>query len=379
MATGTRVGATVWLMMALLAAGMAGACDNSEGATPADGGRDGADAPPAADAAGDGATPDTGNDQGAPADTGGPDAAGDAPAGAGYALIVTETPPGPIIEMSKWAGVRRYTVAAPGAPLVLAGGIDKSLVRDPEAVAYREDTSEVFVANRHGDNAADGVPGSVSRFRYDLTTGAFTPGPTITGNGLNIPGQMAFHPDTGELFVSNFYLSGGGAAVSRFTFDGADIARSNGVLGEGATQGLVLSPDGKRLYLTSGGRRSNVIRQYEVATGNKSPDFVIPEAKSLFFMHLLGDEIYVADLDGNKIFRLAIAAGNDLTVTGSFAADGPVSIAFSPDETEMFTAGHLTSDLIDRFVYDEQNDTWTPMGKLDTTQSLGGLIILPLE
>jgi hypothetical protein len=308
------------------------------------------------------------------------DGAGDSPeitGGIAYTLLVTETPPGPIIEMSKWGGVRRYTVAAAGAPLVLATGIDKTAVHDPENIIYRPDSSEVLVANRHGDNAADGMAGSISRFIYDRSAGTFTPNGAITGNGLSIVGQMAFHPTTGELFAANLYLSGGGPAASRFTIDGAGVATANGTIGDGGTQGLLISPDGKRLYLTSGGLRSNAIRQYDIATGAKLPDFTVTGAASLFFMALSAGEIYVGDIDGNKVFRLTVDASNDLTVHDSFGADGPVSIAFSPDGTELFSSGHLTSSLIDRFVHDATGTTWMHADRTDTTQSLGGLIVVP--
>lgn len=302
----------------------------------------------------------------------------DVAAMAGYSLLVTETPPGPIIDMSKWAGVRRYTVASPGAPLMAASGIDKSAVHDPESVIYRAASSEVFIGNRHGDNAADGMTGSVSRFLYDRAAGTFTPNGALTGNALSIVGQMAFHPASGELFAADFYISGGGPAVSRFTFDAAGAATANGTIGDGATQGLLISPDGKRLYLTSGGARSNVIRQYDLATGNKLPDFTVTGASSLFWMAWLGGEIYVGDVDGNKVFRLTVdATTDDLTVHDSFAADGPVCIAFSPDGMEMFTSGHLTSSLIDRFSYDATGKTWTKTAMTDTTESLGGLITVP--
>ena len=312
---------------------------------------------------------------GGDADSGG---ATDAAAPFTYSLLVTETPPGPFIDMSNWAGVRRYTVAGPGAPLTAATGIDKTAVHDPVSVLFRAASSEVLVGNRHGDNAGDGTAGSVSRFVYDRAAGTFTPNGAITGNAVHIVGQMALHPTSGELFTSNFYLSGSGPAVSRFTFDAAGAATPNGTLGDGTTQGLLLSPDGKRAYLTSGGIRSNVIRQYDLATGNKLADFTVGDARSLFWMAWWDGEIYVGDLDGNKVFRLSVdAASDELTVHDSFAADGPVSIAFSPDGMEMFTSGHLTSSLIDRFVYDATGKTWTKIGMIDTTESLGGMITVP--
>lgn len=68
---------------------------------------------------------------------------------------------------------------------------------------------------------------------------------------------------------------------------------------------------------------------------------------------------------------------NTLPRVHSFAADGPFTLAFSPDRLEVHVAGHQTSDLIDRFRYSEQTDTWTATTPVTTPSSLGGIVVVP--
>jgi hypothetical protein len=43
----------------------------------------------------------------------------------------------------------------------------------------------------------------------------------------------------------------------------------------------------------------------------------------------------------------------------------------------MFVSGHKVSDLIYRFGYNPQNDSWTDLGTVDTGSSLGGILAVP--
>jgi hypothetical protein len=359
------------LLSALLATG---ACSGGSKAAPdAGNGGDARDAGGGSDTA-------TGGSGGA---GGGSDAAADGSGGAGggsagFMVLVSAAPPGPFIAQNLWEGVLAFKVAGPGAPLVPATGIDKSLVADPVALAFRASSSELFVGNRHGVNAADGVPGSISRFVYDRAAGTFTAHGTITGNSLRAVDQILFVPGTGEMLAANFTYPDSGPAISRFTFDADGNAVPNGTLAAGPAGGVAIAPDGKRLYLTTGGLASSAIRLFDLSNGGAPlPDVTIAGAPRLFNMAVRSGLLYVAAVDVSKVYRLTIGPSDDLTLKDSVVADGAASMAFSPDGSEMFTAAHLTSEFIDRFSYDAAGDTWTSTTKVMTSSSLGGIVVLP--
>ena len=319
---------------------------------------------------------DTAGSDGGDATDGGADTV-DAAAG-GFMVLVAEAPPGPFIAQSLWQGVLAYTIAAPGAPMVAATGIDKSLVADPAALAFRAKSNELLVGNRHGVNAPDGVPGDIARFVYDRAAGTFTPHGTITGNGLRAVDSILYVPETDEIFVANFPYPDSAPSISRFSFDAAGNAVPKGTIGAGTAGGVAISPDGKRLYVTTGGVASNAIRQFDLSNNAAAlPDFMVTGPPRLFNMAVHNGLLYVAAVDASKIYRLTIGATDDLTLKDSIAADGAVSLAFSPDGTEMFTAAHLTSEFIDRFSHNAADDTWTSAAKVMTPSSLGSILVLP--
>src|SRR5262249_38281491 len=98
---------------------------------------------------------------------------------------------------------------------------------------------------------------------------------------------------------------------------------------------------------------------------------------NLHYFAIRDGELYVAALGDAKVHRFTIQTGDDLLFRDSFDAASPASIAFSPAGDEMFTAGHLTDDVIDRFRFDAQNDTWIEVGTTTTATGLGGLLVLP--
>lgn len=376
----TVAGAVLWATTALSACGFG---SSNDAGTPSPDGGDSADstAPDgeAPDSAGDSAS--RGGSDGDASDAGAPLGAGDAGV-TGYSLLVTESPPGPTIAQDLWEGVLRFTIAASGAPPLAVAGIDKSLVSDPIGLAFRASSSEIFVGNRYGNIAPGGVSGSISRFKYDPATGAVTPNGAITGNGLNEVSQIVFHPTTGEMFAANLAETSGvtptgGPAISRFTFDSADNAVAHGTLGDTATQGISLAPDGNSIYATSGGVTDSTIRQYDLASGTVSVAATVSGAPRLFYMAVRSGELYVAALDVNEVVRFTIGAGGALTAKDSFGATGPLALTFSPDGTELFTAGHLTTNVIDRFAFAPATDTWTPVETITTPSSLGGVVTIP--
>ena len=285
-------------------------------------------------------------------------------------VLIAQSPPGPTNgDPTTWGGILQFQVAGDGSALTAGAGIAKTSVEDPVGLAYKAATSEVFVGNRHGNNAADGTAGSISRFAYVQATHALTALPEITGNGLDGVHQVAFSPTTGELFAAN--VNNG---VSRFTFDGGGTAVANGMISSGPSRGVFVAPDGKRLYVSTA---TNVIRQFDLATGNELTAVTLQTTGNLHFFSVRARELYVAALDDNKVYRFTLDANDEPTMKQSIDASAPVGIAFSADGGEMYVTGHRTSDLVQRYLYDASSDTWMPNGTMDLGTSLGGVVIAP--
>jgi WD40 repeat protein len=286
---------------------------------------------------------------------------------------VTARQAGPTIAQNLWGGVLRYTFTTDDAGPGDAGGIDASEVADPVGLAFRPTSSEVFVGNRHGNNAGDGVAGSVSRFVWNGAAQTLTPNGTITGNGLNSVTQVAFNPVSGELFAADF---GGAGGVSRFTFDSQGNAMPNGTIGSGAALGVNVSPDGKRLYLTV--NSSSNISQFDLSSGTQLTPVTVSGTTNLQQIALRGSsELYIASGISNTVFRFTLDALDNPTLVESITgADAPVGVAFSPDGLQMFTGGHLNTDIIDRYQYNAQSDSWMPTSKFNAPASLGYFLIL---
>jgi hypothetical protein len=370
-----------WFLVSALVA--AGACQGSASGQHPDGGNGAADgaAPDGSagtpDAATDAimatdasaGTADTANDATTASDATAPDAAADASASAPFALFVTQSPPGPQNgDRATWSGVLQFLVSGDGAPFVPGPGIDKAMLADPVGLAYRAQSHELFVANRHGNDAADGIAGSISRFLYDASTSALTANGTITGNGLSGVHQLAFDPATGELFAAN--VVGG---VSRFTFDAAGAAQPNGIIANGTTRGVAVSPDGKNLYVTTA---SNFIRHFKLPGAVETDPFNVPSPGGMHFMRFgqKGD-LYAAALENQLIYEFTLSASGELAPRLSVMAASPASVAFSADGREMLTSGHRNSALIERFQL--IGSTWTPAGSVDAQASLGDLLVIP--
>jgi len=284
-----------------------------------------------------------------------------------FFLMVTQTPPGDA-PINTWGGVARYDIADDGMNAVQGQGIDASKVRDPAGLAFRSRSAELFVGNRHGNNAADGTLGSISRFTYDKNTEKFTPNGQITGNGLARVHQLAFNPKETELFAAN--RDGG---ISRFTFDKNGNPVANGVLSaSGWIRGVAVSPSGKRLYATTAG---SIIRQFDLANnGVELATVSVPDVgANLHFMSVVGDDLYAPGTSNNYVYRFKIQNDDSLALAGTVTADNPISIALSPSHKELFAAGHIQSDLIDRFK--ASNSAWSATTKITTGWSLGMILV----
>lgn len=281
-------------------------------------------------------------------------------------ILVAQSPGGPQNgDPATWQGVLQFQVTGDGAPLVPGTGLAKTQLHDPVALAFRG--SELFVSERHGNNSADGVAGSIARFTYDQATHALTAHGSITGNGLAGVHQIAFSPTTGEIFAANV-----NGPISRFNADGT----GNGTIPSGPVRGVWVSPDGARLFATS---PDTQIHQYEIATGTELAAVTVGGTGTQlhFFAQRGAHELYVCGLSDNAIHRFAMADDGTLTFVEDIAADSPIGVAFSADGLEMFAPGHRDSDLLDRFRYDPATDKWTKTDAIDEVSSLGGIGILP--
>lgn len=289
-----------------------------------------------------------------------------------FFILVTETPAGSP-PLSDWGGILKFDVADDFAPAVQGVAIPKGQVHDPLGLAFRNTSAEVFVGNRHGNNAADGTAGSISRFSYSAKTETFTFNGEITGAGMGAISQIAFNPKEDELFAAN--CCNGGVGISRFSFDAQGNATANGSIDTGAEPrilGVMVAPSGKRLYATS--VFSGVVRQFELPSGNELAGFTIPGATRLHLMSLFDADLYIGDINGN-VYHLSInKATDDLTLVDTIPADAPISVALSPSGLEMFATAHQfgSASIIDRF---KAGSSWSPTTKVPTPMSLGGTLV----
>jgi DNA-binding beta-propeller fold protein YncE len=283
-----------------------------------------------------------------------------------YAIVVTQSPAGPGNgSQSTWGGVLQFELPRDGGAFQQIAGIDAGLVHDPVALLYRAATRELFVANRHGNNSADGVAGSISVFVYSPATRDFRPSAEIVGNGLSGVHQLALSPMTGELFAANV-----NSGISRFLFvDGGAVP--NGTISSGPVRGVLISADGTRLFHTSA---SNVIRQFPVDGGAELTPLVLPGSPNLHFFDLHGDTVYVCGLDSQLIYRLADVDGG-LALVDSFPANSPISVRVDLTGQELWASGHRSSDVFERFELDAGQ--WSLQVEYPTTTSLGGIELLP--
>jgi len=285
-------------------------------------------------------------------------------------ILIAQSPGGPAnADPTTWGGLLQYQVTGDGSPLVTGTGIPRAQLEDPVSVLFRPATHEVLVGDRHGNNAADGVAGSISRFVYDQVGHGFTANGEITGNSLSGVHQVALSPTTGELFAANV-----NGPISRFTFDTSGAPVANGTLPLAAVRGVLVSPEGTRLYATSA---DDLIHQFDLATGVELAPVLAPRGGQLHFFGLRERDLYVGGLTDNAVHRYRIGTDGTLTFVQDIAADSPVGVAFSADGLEMFVTGHKTSDLLDRYRYDAATDTWIKTDAIGQGASLGGIAILP--
>ncbi len=291
----------------------------------------------------------------------------------GGVLVVTVSPPGPTNNNpATWGGLVAFTIGSDNGAAMPITGIDRTLVADPVAVIYRASSQEIFIGERHGNNSADGVAGSIARFAYSPTSRAFTPSGRITGANITSGvHDMVIHPATGELFACNV-----STGISRFSFAG-NTATPNGMLGDGPCRGVSISPNGSTLFMSTAG---NVIRRFELATGTELPATTASGAPGLHFMAQRQGQLYVAAIDAAKVYRFQINANNTLSELAPIdTIANPSALTFSESSQEMFVGGHRSTPVVGRYRFDLANDTWIPTTELPIAASTGGVVMLPIR
>lgn len=183
---------------------------------------------------------------------------------------------------------------------------------------------------------------------------------------------MALNPDTGELFATNY-----GGGLSRFLFDESGNAIANGTLGGSEwTRGVAVSPDGERLYATSA---TTVIRQFDLTTDTELASVTVNGAVKLHNIRLRNNnELYVADPFTSMVYQFAMDGNNDLSNQVDIYAPSAVSLAFSPDEQEMYATGHLTSHQVTRQRLDPNTQVWQDNGAIYPNVAMGDIWVMPL-
>jgi 6-phosphogluconolactonase (cycloisomerase 2 family) len=281
-----------------------------------------------------------------------------------FELVVTNTPPGSNTNPASWQPVDRFGFATSGAAPTALAQIPVTQVFDPASAVFRTAT-DLFIGNRHGNNAG---LGSISRFTLSSN------GLTATANGnFTTPGMIGVHelaisPTTGELFAATV-----NDGVFRFAFDVGGQPVFNGHFANGyQTRGILVHPNGRYIYCST---HSNIISVFHIEDNNSITTLApvtVPGASNMHFFCLgpTGDELYVSDIDANKVFRFSMLPGGGLVAKPPVTSTGAIDCAFSADGHEMFVGNHYVGG-ITRYTHNDAIDTWEQSGFI-STPSMGG-------
>lgn len=282
-----------------------------------------------------------------------------------FQVVVAETPQG----SGGGQPVERFAVSSQTNEFIRLSDIPGSLLDDPVSVVFRS-ADLLLVSNR--DAHAGG--GSISTFSFgeDFTT--YTQGPTITGNGVTDPVQMAFNPADGELFVTNWNTG----VLSRFRFDASGAAVPNGTLQMPDSQqqlGVAVRMADQQLFVSS----YSLIRRFTRQAGGAyvhDSNFTIPGGTQIHFMKFRGDELYVCEFGTGTVHRFTFDGAGNPVHNGSIASNGALDVAFSPAGDQMYVASHSAGG-INRFEHNATLDTWNYVETVPTPR-LGGIAVTAL-
>jgi hypothetical protein len=289
----------------------------------------------------------------------------DPPELGGRILLVTESPYGTNPDPETWGGVLRYDLGEDGAVLEPVTGIDAQHVHDPWGLAWRDESQELLVGNRQGNFQGNDDGAAIQRFLYDPEANAFVPNGTIADDELSEVHQIEIDPESGELFAAS-----GALGIARFTFDDQAAAASNGTLDTGNARGVIMSPGGRKLWVTSG---TDAVRQFDVGTWNELAPVATEDGAMLQNLTVHDGFLYAPGYTSNAIYRFRIGADDDLVLLDAIEATRPVSVAFSADGERMYASG---DGVIERFAYDGENESWSLIQAAPSPHALGSMIVL---
>jgi hypothetical protein len=214
--------------------------------------------------------------------------------------------------------VYRYRVQPGGAPildLTLTGNMDR-----PSYLALNPSGSELFVVNRA--NSAGGA-GFITRFLdpngSPTANGVIADLNGVPGFDFSLPHGIAFRP--AEMFVVNSNAEN----VLRFSFNGAGVASSSGIISPGTTghnlRGIVVAPSGV-MFLTLANKTSQQVLEFSTPGSNDhgmafSPwgELFITEANTRSIARVLFDVDGVPHSNG-QITGNGLLSPTDLTFSG---------------------------------------------------------------
>ena len=278
-----------------------------------------------------------------------------------FELLVTESPSGTNSNTANWLGIERFSFTNTGSAATALAGIPASAVSDPVGLCFSN--GELFVGNRHGNSN----PSSVSRFLYNASTDSFTANGTITGNGLFGAHGTNMRPTTNDLYVANV-----NTGISIFTVSPSS-ASANGTIFGGAIRDVLFSANGSNLYATQG--VSGTIMRHDFST-NSDTNYSISGASGLHFGAWRGSHLFVSDISAGEVFDIGFDANGAITSSlGIAAVTAAGSVAFSPDNQEMFVSSH-TGNFIKRFLFNSTTQNWDFQSQLNTATNIGDLQIV---
>jgi YVTN family beta-propeller protein len=208
---------------------------------------------------------------------------------------------------------------------------------DPENLAVTPDGSQVWVADTGPQTGQPSLSGiSV------ISTASDPANDTVTST-LNLPAEpreIAFSPSGSTAYVTT--------PDGLYVIDTATLSVTDVIHGLGDPEGVAVSPDGTTVYVTN--TIQNLVDVISTATNQVTQTIPVGQLPWQLVVSSDGSTVYVADPDSDQISVITTATGS---VSNISQAGGPVSLALTPDGSQLWVGG-ITSDIVT--VYDTSDD-----------------------